>query len=112
MSRLAEDPYIDTPEERDLEIRLIFQEEGIRPNLRYTVNDDFATLAMVEQGLGVSIRPELVACATPAAASPPSPWSGPATVTSSWRCAADGPPPPLTTRFLECARAWVAKSGL
>ena len=60
MERFREDPYINTPEERDLEIGLIFQEEGFRPNLRYTVNDDFAALAMVEQGLGVSIRPELV----------------------------------------------------
>ena len=54
MERFREDPYINTPEERDLEIGLIFQEEGFRPNLRYTVNDDFAALAMVEQGLGVS----------------------------------------------------------
>ena len=60
MERFREDPYINTPEERDLEIGLIFQVEGFRPNLRYTVNDDFAALAMVEQGLGVSIRPELV----------------------------------------------------
>ena len=60
MGRYREDPYINTPEERDLEIGLIFQEEGFRRNLRYTVNDDFAALAMVEQGLGVSIRPELV----------------------------------------------------
>ena len=52
MERFREDPYINTPEERDLEIGLIFQEEGFRPNLRYTVNDDFAALAMVEQGLG------------------------------------------------------------
>ena len=50
MERFREDPYINTPEERDLEIGLIFQEEGFRPNLRYTVNDDFAALAMVEQG--------------------------------------------------------------
>ena len=47
MERFREDPYINTPEERDLEIGLIFQEEGFRPNLRYTVNDDFAALAMV-----------------------------------------------------------------
>ena len=60
MARLAEDPFIWIPEERDLELGLIFQEEGIRPNLQYTVNDDIAVLAMVEQGLGVSIRPELV----------------------------------------------------
>ena len=44
-----------------MEIGLIFQEEGFRPNLRYTVNDDFAALAMVEQGLGC-IRRAGAAC--------------------------------------------------
>lgn len=60
MERFAQDPYIRILEERDVEIRRIFQEEGVRPNLQYNVNDDFAILSMVEQGLGVSIMPELV----------------------------------------------------
>ena len=60
MERFLEDPYIRILEERDVEISRIFQEEGIRPNLQYNVNDDFAILSMVEQGLGVSIMPELV----------------------------------------------------
>lgn len=58
--RFTRDPYIRISEERDMEISRIFQEEGVRPNLQYNVNDDFAILAMVEQGLGVSIMPELV----------------------------------------------------
>lgn len=60
VERFAQDPYIRILEERDVEISRIFQEEGIRPNLQYNVNDDFAILSMVEQGLGVSIMPELV----------------------------------------------------
>ena len=60
MERFTQDPYIRISEERDVEIDLIFQQEGIHPNLQYTVNDDFAILSMVEQGLGVSIMPELV----------------------------------------------------
>lgn len=59
-ARFLEDPYIAIPDERDWEIKSIFQEEGLRPKLQYTVNDDFAILAMVEQGLGVSIRGGLV----------------------------------------------------
>ena len=59
-ARFLEDPYIAIPEDRDLEIEPIFQEAGLRPRLQYTVNDDMAILAMVEQGLGVSIRSELV----------------------------------------------------
>ena len=110
MSRLAEDPYIDTPEERDLEIRLIFQEEGIRPNLRYTVNDDFATLAMVEQGLGVSIRPELVLRNTGRRFAA-IPLERPRYRDIVLAVRSGRPPYPLTTRVLGCARAWVAKSG-
>lgn len=60
MERFAQDPYIRILEERDVEISRIFQEDGVRPNLQYNVNDDFAILSMVEQGLGVSIMPELV----------------------------------------------------
>ena len=59
-ARFQEDPYIAIPEDRDWEIKSIFQEDGLHPNLQYTVNDDLAILAMVEQGLGVSIRAELV----------------------------------------------------
>ena len=43
-----------------MEFSRIFQDEGLRPNIQYTVNDDFAILAMVEQGLGISILPEMV----------------------------------------------------
>ncbi|WP_243422828.1 LysR family transcriptional regulator [Pseudoflavonifractor phocaeensis] len=60
IARFTQEPYIRISEERDMEISRIFQEEGVRPNLQYNVNDDFAILAMVEQGLGVSIMPELV----------------------------------------------------
>lgn len=60
VSRLTQDPYIRISEERDVEISRIYQEEGVRPNVQYNVNDDFAILSMVEQGLGVSIMPELV----------------------------------------------------
>ena len=60
MERFCQDPYIRILEERDIEIAHIFQEEGIRPNIQYTVNDDVAIMAMVEQGLGVSILPESI----------------------------------------------------
>ncbi len=59
-ARFTQDPYIWIQEDRDVEIGHIFQEEDIHPNLQYMVNDDFVILSMVEQGLGVSIQPELV----------------------------------------------------
>ena len=31
---------------------------GIKPNIRFSTKDDYAIIAMVEQGLGISIMPE------------------------------------------------------
>ena len=33
---------------------------GIKPNIKFSTKDDYAIIAMVEQGLGVSIMPELL----------------------------------------------------
>lgn len=60
IARLAQDPFILIQENWDMEVSRIFQEEGLRPNVRYTLSDDFAILAMVEQGLGVSILSEML----------------------------------------------------
>lgn len=37
-----------------------FQSHGLKPDIRMTLHDDYSILSMVEQGLGVSILPELV----------------------------------------------------
>ena len=111
MARLAEDPFIWIPEERDVEIGQIFQEEGVHPNLRYTVNDDFAILAMVEQGLGISIRPELVlegSGHTFAAI----PLERPRFRDIALAVRSGKALSPLTARFLEDVRRWCASQGL
>ena len=33
---------------------------GIKPNIKFSTKDDYAIIAMVEQGLGISIMPELL----------------------------------------------------
>ena len=33
---------------------------GVRPNVRFTTKDDYAIIAMVGQGLGISVVPELL----------------------------------------------------
>ena len=35
---------------------------GIKPNIKFSTKDDYAIIAMVEQGLGISIMPELLLC--------------------------------------------------
>ena len=109
MERLAKDPFIWIPEDRDVEIGQIFQEGGIHPNLRYTVNDDFAILAMVEQGLGISIRPELVLQGTGRTFSA-IPLERPRYRDIALAVRWGRPLSPLTARFLETVRQWTGGS--
>lgn len=60
LSTCARDPYIRLAEGRDRELEDMFRREGITPNTAYTANDDYAVIAMVESGLGVSLAYELV----------------------------------------------------
>ena len=107
MERFVQDPYIRINEERDVEISRIFQEEGIHPNLQYTVNDDFAILSMVEQGLGVSILPELVLQSSNRTFSAV-PLGHPRSRQIGVAVRSGKPLSPLTTRFLEVVRQWTA----
>lgn len=55
----AQEAFIRPEDDRDREILSIFQRAGIRPKTRYAVGDDYAVMAMVSKGLGLSILPEL-----------------------------------------------------
>ena len=37
-----------------------FENEGLIPDVRFRIHDDYTILSMVEHGLGVSILPEMV----------------------------------------------------
>lgn len=65
LSRFAQDPFIKLEDDRDREIVRIFDRYQVKPNLQYRVNDDYAAMAMVENGLGVSVLTELVLQRTP-----------------------------------------------
>lgn len=44
----------------DHDVRRALDPAGIRPNVKFTTKDDYAVIAMVENGLGISIMPELL----------------------------------------------------
>lgn len=44
----------------DRDARTVLQDCGIKPNIQYTVEDDYAMLAMVAKNLGICIVPELM----------------------------------------------------
>lgn len=65
VSSLADEPFIMPAEGVNYDIGKLFTNVGIRPQVHMNMKDDFAALAMVRQGLGVTILPELLACSFP-----------------------------------------------
>ena len=60
IEELGEDPFITLLQSSAHDIHRAMDNAGIRPNIKYTTKDDYAILAMVEQGLGISIVPQLL----------------------------------------------------
>ena len=54
------EPFISLLESSDHDARMVFEAAGIKPNVRFYTKDDYAIIAMVENGLGMSIMPELL----------------------------------------------------
>ena len=54
------EPFISLLESSDHDARRALEAAGVKPNVRFYTKDDYAIIAMVEQGLGISIMPELL----------------------------------------------------
>lgn len=54
------EPFITLLETSNHDARRALASAGIEPKVRFSTKDDYAIIAMVEQGLGISIMPELL----------------------------------------------------
>lgn len=54
------EPFITLLESSNHDARKALDAAGVKPNIKYSTKDDYAIIAMVEQGLGISIMPELL----------------------------------------------------
>ena len=54
------EPFISLLESSDHDARRALDAAGVKPNVRFYTKDDYAIIAMVEQGLGISIMPDLL----------------------------------------------------
>jgi DNA-binding transcriptional LysR family regulator len=54
------EPYILRPDTLDDDLSKVLKKAAYRPKITYSAKDDYAVMAMVEQGLGMSILPELL----------------------------------------------------
>ena len=60
VTQVQNEYFISLLESSDMDARSVLNAAGVRPNIRFTTKDDYAIIAMVEQGLGMSIMPELL----------------------------------------------------
>lgn len=60
IDRLSSEAFINLKEEQDNEISKFLEHLKQKPNIQYEATNDFAILAMVECGLGISIVHELI----------------------------------------------------
>ena len=59
-SELAREAFISLPENSNHDVRRALGAAGVHADIRFRTKDDYAVIAMVRQGLGVSIMPELL----------------------------------------------------
>jgi len=60
MKELENYPFILLEKGANAEISAIFEQNQLHPSINFTTWDDYAIMAMVESGLGISILPELI----------------------------------------------------
>ena len=60
LSECETEPFISLLQSSDHDARRALEAAGVKPNVRFYTKDDYAIIAMVEQGLGMSIMPELL----------------------------------------------------
>lgn len=60
LSLAGDEPFISLLEASDRDLRRALEAVGVEPNIAMQTKDDYAIIAMVENGLGISIMPELL----------------------------------------------------
>lgn len=111
ISEMAREPFISLLETSDQDARRALERAGIVPNVKYYTKDDYAIIAMVENGLGVAIVPELLLLghSDKVVTLPLEPDSK---RTISLAMGELGAESPATGAFAECALNWLKKTAL
>lgn len=60
VQELQNSPFMLLEKGAKADVTEIFEKHGISPEVRFTTWDDYAIMSMVENGLGISILPELI----------------------------------------------------
>lgn len=103
-------PFILIDESWEKELQSIYEEHNVMPNPHYTVVDDYAVMAMVECGLGISILPDLILQRTPYNIVKKE-LDVPAYRDIGIAVKKGGTLPPATERFLLYVKEWINKNN-
>lgn len=60
LEKLAGEPFLLLQKGGNDEVLRLFRDAGLSPDVRFTTWDDYSIMSMAENGLGVSILPELI----------------------------------------------------
>ncbi len=60
VAEICKYPFILLEKGEKADISEIFERCKVKPDIRFTTTDDYATMSMIEKGLGISIMPELI----------------------------------------------------
>ncbi|MHA6533180.1 LysR family transcriptional regulator substrate-binding protein [Paenibacillus sp. BAC0078] len=60
LAQIAYEDFIILKPGSDYDVQRVLEKAGIKPNIKFSAGDNYAIVAMVEKGLGISILPELV----------------------------------------------------
>ena len=107
---VAREPFISLLDSSDHDARRALDAVGLKPNVKFKTKDDYAIVAMVEQGLGVSIMPALLLRGLNRAVET-RPLEPAVSRTVALAIPAGKQVGPAARAFAEFAVAWVKKNG-
>ena len=110
LANCATDRFIMPARGCDDDVMALFQRTGVTPNVRFTTLESFSVMSMVEQGLGISLLPELMVRHSPApitACRPPMTFHRTIGIGVKDEKALSN----STRLFVDYVRTWVAENG-
>ncbi len=109
LENCAYDRFIMPALGRDDDVAALFERRGVVPNIQYTTLENFAAMAMVEQGLGVSVMNELITKRRECSAVL-LPLDPPASITLGLALPSQKSAPPAVRKFVEYAIRQLTKT--
>lgn len=104
----AKEPIISLLQSSAQDVHRALDSAGVKPDIRFTTKDDYAIIAMVREGLGISIMPELLLRGQVAGVEV-RPLTPPSVRTLALAVTQKGMESEAVRRFTDCVARWVAE---